>query len=532
MSIVAGVDFGTQSVRVSIYDSERGRLGAGTAAYPVHLRGDYPNHASQSHVDHLNALTDAFRQAIVAAKIDGRDVAALGVDATSSTIAPVGDGLEPLDEFYLWRDHRAWREAEAITRAAQAIDLEALRWCGDTYSCEFALGKLWHWLRTRPERRSQFVTALEHGDWIVARLCGITDPDVVPRSVCAMGHKWLWNESLGGLPDDEFFAALDPVLAGVRGKLTGRIGKADQIAGRLCPEWADRLGLRADIPIPIAGIDAHWDAVGAGVRLGDIVNVIGTSTCVMAITERAEPIPGVSGVVPGSIHPQYVGIEAGLSAAGDVFEAIARRAGASLAELSPLLEEYRPGQTGLLRMIWDNGDRTVLGNPHLGGVTFGWKLGHTAVDELFAAIEGTAYHTRIILERVAEHGVPVGRVINAGGIPRRSPVLNRVYADVLGVPVLVPREETTGLGAAIFAFLAAGTVATIEEAQATFCPPYDEIEPDPRTSHVSQELYGLFRDLYFALGQPESPSVPMRRLLRELRRIEQLQPPAGRDELR
>ena len=159
--------------------------------------------------------------------------------------------------------------------------------------------------------------------------------------------------------------------------------------------------------------------------------------------------------MPGSIHPGFTGIEAGLSACGDIFDAIARRSRSSLAELTQEIGDYRAGQTGLLRLTWDNGDRTVLVNPALGGVTLGWNLMHTAADELFAAIEGTAFHTRIILERMAEFGTPIERVINGGGIPQSNPVLNQVYANVLGKPVLVPSGKVTGLGSAIFAFMAA-----------------------------------------------------------------------------
>ena len=211
------------------------------------------------------------------------------------------------------------------------------------------------------------------------------------------------------------------MLAGVGEKLEGRYATSDQIAGHLSSDWAEKLGLRAGIPIPVGAFDAHWDAIGAGVRLGDIVNVVGTSTCIMAISEKPALIPGVCGVVPGSVYPRYTGIEAGLSATGDIFDAIARRAGITVAELSRGLENYRAGETGLLRLTWDNGDRTVLVNPELGGVTLGWRLTHTAQDELFAAIEGTAFHTRVILERMEQHGVPVRRIINGGGIPQRNP---------------------------------------------------------------------------------------------------------------
>ena len=264
-----------------------------------------------------------------------------------------------------------------------------------------------------------------------------------------MGHKWLWNEALGGLPGEDFWVGLDPALGGVRDKLGGKVWLVGCDCGAICV-MSGRivLSLSAGIPIPFAAMDAHWDAIGAGIGLGDVVNVIGTSTCVMAISEKLTPIPGVFGVVNGSIHPRYAGIEAGLSAAGDIFDAIARRAGKTLVELAPAIEGHRAGQTGLLRLVWDHGDRTVLAQPHLGGVTFGWTLANTAADELFAAMEGTALHTRIIIERLAEHGVPVRRVIHAGGIPRKSSVLNRVYASALGVPVLLPQErhDQSGLG--------------------------------------------------------------------------------------
>jgi L-ribulokinase len=362
-------------------------------------------------------------------------------------------------------------------------------------------------------------SALEHCDMATAVLCGISSPADTPRSICAAGHKWLWNEPLGGFPPEEFLSGVDPLLAGVRGKLQGRFACSDRLAGRLSAEWAGKLGLRAGIPIPVGGIDAHWDAIGAGIRAGDVVNVVGTSTCIMAITPQAGLIPGVCGVVPGSIHPRFAGIEAGLSATGDIFEAIARRAGSSLADLSRGLEGYRAGGTGLLRLTWDNGDRTVLVNPELGGVTLGWNLMHSAQDELFAAIEGTAFHTRVILERMEQHGVPVRRVINSGGIPQKNETLNRVYANVFGKPILAPHSEVTSLGSAIFAFLAAGTFRTIEEAQDALCPKHRTVEPDPASTQVYERLYSLYRKLYFGLGRPRSDPVSVGDVLPALREI-------------
>jgi L-ribulokinase len=259
--------------------------------------------------------------------------------------------------------------------------------------------------------------------------------------------------------------------------------------------------------------------VGAGVRLGDVVNVVGTSTCIIAVSEKATLVPGVCGVVPGSVDPRRTGIEAGLSATGDIFEAIARRAGTTAADLSRQIEQHRAGETGLLRLTWDNGDRTVLVNPELSGVTLGWRLTHSAADELFAAIEGTAFHTRIILERMEEHGVPVDRIINAGGIPQKNPVLNQVYANAMGKPILVPSGDVTSLGSAIFALLAIGAFPSIEAAQSSLCPPHQVVEPDQDCTAIYAELYPIYKRLYFSFGERGGEAVRIGDILPELRRI-------------
>jgi len=468
----------------------------------------------------MSALIAAVRFAIDSAKIDGRSIAAIALDTTGSSVVPVGNRLEPLDDYYMWCDHRAWREAQRITSVARRIELEAIRWCGGTYSSEWGFSKLLHWLRNNPAKRKNLLTALEHCDLVAAVLCGIDDPDQVPRSVCAMGHKWMWSKTWHGLPPDEFLLEVDPLLEGVRTKIArGRYSTSNKTAGRLCATWAEKLGLQPGIPIPVGALDAHWDAVGAGVRLGDVVNVIGTSTCVIAVSDSQTLVPGLCGIVPGSVHPEHTGIEAGLSATGDIFDAIARRARTTVEALSEKAIGYKPGQTGLMRLTWDNGDRTVLVNPELGGATIGWNLLHEAEDELFAAIEGTAFHTRIILERLEEFGTRLDRVINTGGIPRKNKLLNQVYANVLKKPVLVPDGDITGLGSAIFAFMAIGAFRTIESAQKALCVPYRTFEPEESTTAVYEEMFGHFRQLYFALGQKDSAPAALGGLLPALRRI-------------
>src|SRR5438874_6028494 len=500
MAVVAGVDFGTLSVRVSVVDSERGMLASAVSEYPLHRKREDPEYATQSHDDHMRALAAATRDAVKQSGISGDKIEAIALDTTGSSVIPVDKNLQPLGEYYLWCDHRAKGEAEEITAAAHLENLEVIEWCGGVYSSEWGFSKLLHWLRHNPEKRKDFASAFEHCDMVAATLCGVTNPANAKRSICAMGHKWLWNAKLGGLPPEKFLTKVDPLLAGVREKLDGEYATSDQMAGKLSPPWAEKLGLKSGIPVPVGAFDAHWDAIGAGCRTDDMVNVIGTSTCIIGITPSVNLVPGVCGVVQGSVHPQRAGIEAGLSAVGDIFNAIATRARTDVSTLSRGLEFYRAGQTGLLRMTWDNGDRTVLVNPNLRGITLGWNLQSTGQDELFAAIEGTALHTRVIFDRMESKGVRVQRVINAGGIPQKNEVLNRVYANVLGRPVLVPTKSVTSLGSAIFAFLAAGTFKTIEEAQNKICPQHRVFEPDASERRIYDDLYRLFSRVYFAFG--------------------------------
>jgi L-ribulokinase len=524
MAIVAGVDFGTLSVRVSIFDSERkegkpARLATASVEYPLHRKREDPEYATQSHADQMQSLIEACHKAIAAAGISGDSIAAIALDTTGSSVVPVDARMQPLGEYYLWCDHRAKSEAQEITALAHQQRLEAIEWCGGVYSHEWGFAKLLHWLRHNPEQRTQFASAFEHCDMVAATLAGVTEPSKVVRSVCALGHKWMWNQRWGGFPSQEFLSSVDPLLDGVREKLQSPVKTSDHLAGHLSQHWAEQLGLKPGIPIPVGAFDAHWDAVGAGIREGDVVNVIGTSTCIIAISRETNLVPGVCGIVPGSVHPAFTGLEAGLSATGDIFDAIARRAGTSVKDLSEGLEKYRGGQTGLLRLSWDNGDRTVLVNAELGGVTLGWNLLHTAQDELFAAIEGTAFHTRIILDRMAEHGVRIDRVINAGGVPQNNAVLNQVYANVLGKPVLVPDGIPTSLGSGIMAFVAAGAYASVEAAQDALCLPHKTCQPEAKTVAIYEKLYPLYRNVYFALGQQDAAAVPLGTVLPELRKI-------------
>ena len=349
MSLVAGVDFGTLSVRVTLLESTpdtsgraRGRLATAVAEYPLQRSRQDPDQATQAHAAQMNALAKAARDVVAQAGVDGASIEAIALDTTGSSVVFVDDAMRPLDDYYLWCDHRAKHEAAEITALAHEQNLEAIHWCGGVYSHEWGFAKLLHWLRHNPDKRIAFASAFEHCDMVAATLCGVTSPAAVKRSACAMGHKWLWNAKWGGLPSQQFLSAIDPLFDDIREKLAGEYLTSNHIAGHLSPEWAAQLGLRAGIPVPVGAFDAHWDAIGAGCRVGDVVNVVGTSTCIIAMEEQASLIAGMCGVVPGSVHPDFVGVEAGLSATGDIFEAIARRAGTKVKDLAAHLPSYKP----------------------------------------------------------------------------------------------------------------------------------------------------------------------------------------------
>ncbi|NPD14732.1 ribulokinase [Xinfangfangia sp. D13-10-4-6] len=501
--IVAGVDFGTLSVRVTLMETDTGAtLGGAAASYPLKRSADDPLLGGQAHADHMDGLTRAMREALETAGIDGAQVAALACDTTGSSVVMLDKDLQPLADYYLWCDHRAHHEAAEITALARAEGLEAINWCGGTYSHEWGYAKVLHFLRHNPDLRPRFATAIEHCDMVAATLCGIREIADLPRSICGAGHKWMYGAAWGGLPPQDFLSRVDPLFDGINAKLAGRYLTSDNIAGHLSPEWAEKLGLKAGIPIPVGAFDAHWDAIGAGGQPGDVINVVGTSTCIIALgPEDFRPVPGLCGVVPGSVLPGWAGIEAGQSATGDVFEAIARRGNLDLATALDGYDDLIPGGTGLMRINWDNGDRTVLVRSDLGAVTLGWDLNHRAADELFAAIEGMAMHVRIIIERIASGGAECGRIVNAGGIPQKNALLNQIYADVLNRDVYVPQTSPTGTGSCIFAAVAAGAFPDFASAQAALCPAPRIYHPRAENRAGYDALFALFADLYFAMGE-------------------------------
>ncbi len=554
-----GVDYGTSSARVVVFDAATGEdVGSGMYAYPSGVEGVVvsdadPNLARQRPKDYLDgfvvacgaAVKDASERAAAGKTGFSADrVVGIGVDATGSTPIPVardGTALAMLPEFandpaamaWLWKDHTAHAEAAEITDLANKRGEPYLAKCGGAYSSE------WYWSKMlKCERSSARVAGAAHSwveqsDFIPAWLTGNTAPGTMMRNVCAAGHKGMYNPAWGGLPSREFLEALSPGFSRYRETYAERAVAADRCAGGLRAEVAARVGLPAGIPVAVGAIDAHMGAVGAGVAPGTLVKIIGTSTCDCMVWPMSEPladIPGVCGIVPESILPGMHGIEAGQSAVGDIFNWFAGKIAPGAygppermhENLSGAAARLEPGESGLLALDWHNGNRNVLTDPLLTGVIIGETL-HTTPPEIYRAlIEATAFGALRIIEQIGAHGVRVDRVVNCGGIAEKSPLVMQIYADVCDRPMLVSRSaQTCALGAAVFASVVGGAHPSVGEAQRAMTGVKErEYRPDGARAAVYRELYGLYRDLHDAFGV-RGAGASLHRVMKELIRIRQ-----------
>jgi len=540
-----GLDYGTNSCRAVVVDVADGReLSSGVFNYPsgeagILLDPTDPNVARQNPQDYIDGL-QCIRDVCVAAKnadseFDAKSIIGIGVDTTGSTPIPVnaeGTPLALLPEFkdnlnamaWLWKDHTSYAEAAQITKLATEMRPRYLAKCGGTYSSEWFWAKALHLKKVAPEVFEAMHSPIEHCDWLPALLCGDTRPEHIIRSVCAAGHKAMYCEEWGGLPDEEFLSALDPTLGELRGRLYDKAVPSDHLAGRLCDEWAEKLGLTAGIAVTVGAFDAHMGAVGAGIREGTLVKILGTSTCdmmVMQDTKGLADIPGVCGIVDGSILPGYYGVEAGQSAVGDIFRwwvnhLVPERYGKTVDEkfktLAQEAAKLKPGEHGLLALDWNNGNRSILGDVRLTGLLLGQTL-YTQAHEIYRAlIEATAFGALIIINRIEEYGIRVKEVVACGGLAGKNALLMKIYADVLNRPMKVSRsDQTCALGAAIFAAVAAGKDAggfsRVAEAQEVICGTRDEVyEPIAENHEVYAELYALYKNVHDAFGTKNAPA--------------------------
>lgn len=531
-----GLDYGTNSCRSLIVNLETGAEVASHAySYPSGQMGILtdprdPNVARQNPADYCDGLEQIVLQGLAKAKVADPDftpekVVGIGVDATGSTPMPVnreGVPLALLPEFkdnlnaqaWLWKDHTSHAEAAEITALAERIRPHYLAKCGGTYSSEWFWAKILHCLRVDPRVFEAAFSFVELCDWLPALLTGIEDPLLLKRSVCAAGHKAMYAQAWGGLPDEEFLTELDPALAALRGRLFETVCTADVKAGGLSAAWAEQFGLPAGIAVAVGAIDAHMGAVGAGCAEGRPSKILGTSTCDLIVAKNSQAlrdIPGVCGIADGSVLPGYFGIEAGQSAVGDIFlwfvnnfvpEAFGASQGEKFAALDAAASKLKPGESGLLALDWNNGNRCVLTDVRLSGLVVGQTLYTTPIDVYRALVEATAFGAKTIIDRVREYGVPVEQMIACGGLAVKSPFLMQVYADVLNIPMAVAAsEQTCALGAALFGAVAAGAFPSIEAAQAQVCRVREHVyQPEPENAAVYAELFTLYCQLHDGFG--------------------------------
>jgi L-ribulokinase len=547
-----GIDYGTNSVRAVVVNTTDGTVvGTRVFDYPsgdhgVLLDPKQPHLARQNPADYIEGLRVAVGGALAEADGKGgafsRDrVIGIGVDTTGSTPLPVDAKARPLAvdpkwqtnlaaHAWLWKDHTSAGEAVAITEMAKAHAPELLAPIGGTYSSEWWWSKIWHCLKVAPDVFDAAASWVELADFVPALLSGVNDSRAIVRCICAAGHKAMYSDAWGGLPPKSFLARLDPKLADLRDRLYDKALPPGIPAGALSASWARELKLREGIAIAMGGFDAHYGAVGSGIRTGTLVKIIGTSTCDCAIAPAATPmadVPGICGIVNGSIMPDFYGIEAGQSAVGDLLkwwvEGICKGDDSLHAQLSTEAAALKPAESGLIALDWNNGNRTILVDTRLTGLILGQTLHTTRAEVYRALIEATAFGARAIVERMRDYGVPIERVVCCGGIAEKNDLFMQIYADVIGQPMLIAGSpQTPALGAAVSAAVTAGAKAggydSWTEAQDRMTTIKSKrFEPRPDAKVVYDELYGIYRELHDAFGgvsgaRPDLGSL-MKRLL-------------------
>lgn len=522
-----GVDYGTNSVRALIVDVDTGEeIATSVFDYPSGEKGVLldprdPNLARQHPGDYLAGFKASVQEAVSAAmSVPGfspDQVVGLGVDCTGSSPLPVdrgGTALGVLPQFrdrlaaqcWLWKDHTSWAEAAEITEKGAGYPYLAK--CGGTYSSEWFWSKIWHCKREDPEVFAAAYSWVELTDFVPAAVTGNPDPLKMRRSVCPAGHKAMYHADWGGLPSKEYLASLDPDLAGLRDRLYTEAVPSDHVAGGLSQEYADATGLPVGLPVAVGIMDAHAGAVASQAKPGTLVKIIGTSTCDCMVHPADEPladVPGLCGIVPGSIIPGMIGLEAGQSAVGDIFNWFVGHLspGMGHAELTAEAEKLKPGESGLVALDWNNGNRTILVDPLLTGLLVGQTLHTTAPEVYRALVEATAYGARRIIERFEEYGVKVDRIVNCGGIAEKNPMVMQIYADVTGRPIeIAASAQACALGAAIFGAVAGKAHPDTLTAQAKMAG-VKPIRFDPVPGNVAayDRLYGVYLDLHDAFGK-------------------------------
>lgn len=542
---VIGVDYGTDSVRSVLVNAANGaELASSTFYYPRWKEGLFCNadvqQFRQHPLDYVEGLAFTIKACIakagpeVAANIKAISVDTTGsspvaVDATGTPLA-LTPGFEnnPHAMFVLWKDHTGIKEAAEINNHATKFATNYLQFVGGIYSSEWFWAKLLKTLRADEAVRNATYAWVEHCDWIPFLLTGGKNAADLKVGVCAAGHKALWAEAFGGLPPNDFFASLDPLLDGYRNKLFTTTYTADQSAGNLSQEWAEKLGLSTDVIIGIGAFDAHMGAVGGQIEPYHLSKVMGTSTCDMLVAPindmEGKLVKGICGQVNGSVIPGMIGLEAGQSAFGDTYawwrntltwplknilakstlidehtkkllldEAIDK----IIPELTKEAEKIELSIDNSLAIDWLNGRRTPDANQALKATITGLHLGTTAAHIFRALAEATCFGAKSIVDRFNDQGVPVKGLIGLGGVAKKSPFIMQMMADVMNMPIRIHKsEQTCAAGAAMFAATAAGIYAKVEDAMAAMGQGFDAVyTPDQSKVALYKKRYEKYKEL-------------------------------------
>lgn len=543
---VIGIDYGTDSVRSVVVDTENGTIvGTSVFEYVRWKKGLYCNASvnqfRQHPLDYIEGLEQTVKGAIRSLPEEVvKNIVGITVDTTGST--PVAVDMEgiplslkpgfennPDAMFILWKDHTAVKEAAEINELARSWGgLDFTRYEGGIYSSEWLWAKILHVLRASNEVRENAWSWVEHCDWIPALLTGNTKPLELKRSRCAAGHKAMWHDDFDGLPDEKFLAKLDPVLSGLRERLFSQTYTCDVAIGNLSEEWAAKLGLSTDVKVGAGAFDAHLGAVGGEIRPYHLVKVMGTSTCDMLVAPMAEVgdklVAGICGQVDGSIIPGMLGLEAGQSAFGDIYAWYGKllmwpvtniisamdwlddsakdkireqTADKLIAELSKEAESLPLEETSIVALDWMNGRRTPDANQALKGAITGLSLGSDAPRIFKALVEATAFGSKMINDRFISEGMRIDGVIAIGGVSKKNPFVMQIVADVLNMPIKVARsEQTCALGSAMAASVVAGIYKDVPSAQKSMGGGFEkEYHPDPVRAEKYETLFKKYKEL-------------------------------------
>lgn len=533
MSIISlGIDFGSTTCRAMILNLNTNQQFVGTSDYQCGTEGvmeDANNDlvARQSPLAYLKAMEAAVNSAIHKAKEEGIDctkIAAISTATTGSTPLPVDQNLQPLvlqEKFkdnlnaqaWMWKDHSSYQEADDITNFAKQNYPSYLTKCGGAYSSEWFFSKILRCARVDSEVFEAAHTWLEFSDFIPAQLAGITKNSELKRNACAAGHKAMFNTEWGGLPEKAMLEGVENGFSAILDNLYTSVNSVGEQVGGLSQEWADKWGLTAGTPIIVGMLDAHMGAIGAGVSENTCVRIIGTSSCDIMVHPMGTPlneIVGVSGVADESVLPNCVGVEAGQSAVGDIFnwyvKNILKRSNDAHKELTEKAKQLRIGESGLLALDWNNGNRNILTDPQLSGLILGQTLKTEDYEIYRALIEASAFGAKVIFDTIENSGLRIKTVINCGGISKKNELFMQVLADVLNKPMFVSAiDETVALGACLvaasYASQSTDQKISIPELQERICKLEKEnYFPIQKNVNQYKTLFSLYKQLHDSFG--------------------------------